>query len=100
MVSPWCLQITWLQIKRHDGLISQQCCGRRRDATAGKTVTLAGPKAWTVEEVIALCEKYADAEADVSNMSPQCNALQLSVYLGRQCCSLQVTVVSDRHCDI
>ena len=29
-------------------------------------MTLAGPKAWTVEEVIALCEKYADAEADVS----------------------------------
>ena len=39
---------------------------RRSDATQGKTMTLAGPKAWTVEEVIALCEKYADAEADVS----------------------------------
>lgn len=38
----------------------------RRDATSGKTITLAGPKAWTVEEVIALCEKYADSEADVS----------------------------------
>lgn len=29
-------------------------------------MTLAGPKAWTVDEVIELCEKYADAEADVS----------------------------------
>ena len=29
-------------------------------------MTLAGPRAWTVEEVIALCEKYADSEADVS----------------------------------
>ena len=29
-------------------------------------MTLAGPKAWTVDEVITLCEKYADAEADVS----------------------------------
>lgn len=38
----------------------------RRDETVGKTMTLAGPKAWTVDEVIELCEKYADAEADVS----------------------------------
>lgn len=38
----------------------------RRDETLGKTMTLAGPRAWTVDEVIALCEKYADAEADVS----------------------------------
>lgn len=37
----------------------------RRDETVGKTMTLAGPKAWTVDEVIGLCEKYADAEADV-----------------------------------
>jgi len=35
-------------------------------------MTLAGPKAWTVEEVIALCEKYADAEADVSQPSCCC----------------------------
>lgn len=35
-------------------------------------MTLAGPKAWTVEEVIALCEKYADAEADVSQPSCYC----------------------------
>lgn len=40
----------------------------RSDATQGKTMTLAGPKAWTVEEVIALCEKYADAEADVTRV--------------------------------
>ena len=38
-------------------------------------MTLAGPKAWTVEEVIALCEKYADAEADVSLPSYYCICL-------------------------
>ena len=31
-------------------------------------MTLAGPRAWTVDEVIALCEKYADARADVSHL--------------------------------
>ena len=41
-------------------------------------MTLAGPKAWTVEEVIALCEKYADAEADVSQ--PSCCYCICSVY--------------------
>ena len=40
----------------------------RSDATSGKTMTLAGPRAWTVDEVIALCEKYADARADVSHL--------------------------------
>lgn len=40
----------------------------RRDATSGRTITLAGPKAFTVEEVIALCEKYADAEADITRV--------------------------------
>ena len=34
----------------------------------GKTVTLAGPKAYTVEEVIELCEKYAGADADVTQV--------------------------------
>lgn len=45
---------------------ARKICCFRRDETLGKTMTLAGPKAWTVDEVIALCEKYADAEADVS----------------------------------
>ena len=44
----------------------------RRDETVGKTMTLAGPKAWTVDEVIELCEKYADAEADVSLQHTLC----------------------------
>lgn len=51
----------------------------RRDETLGKTMTLAGPKAWTVDEVITLCEKYADAEADVSLP----NALHLQADLKR-----------------
>eukprot|EP00218_Dolichomastix_sp_CCMP3274_P014779 CAMPEP_0170132794 /NCGR_PEP_ID=MMETSP0033_2-20121228/820_1 /TAXON_ID=195969 /ORGANISM="Dolichomastix tenuilepis, Strain CCMP3274" /LENGTH=383 /DNA_ID=CAMNT_0010368227 /DNA_START=75 /DNA_END=1226 /DNA_ORIENTATION=+ len=38
------------------------------DATIGKTLTLAGPKSYTVQEIIALCEKYADSEAKVVNV--------------------------------
>lgn len=33
-------------------------------------MTLAGPRAWTVDEVITLCEKYADSQADVSPLRP------------------------------
>ncbi len=40
----------------------------RTDKTVGKTMTLAGPKAWTVQEVIELCEKLANAEADVTQV--------------------------------
>ena len=40
----------------------------RSDQTIGKTMTLAGPKAWTVQEVIELCEKLANAEADVTQV--------------------------------
>lgn len=40
----------------------------RSDTTVGKTVTLAGPKAWTTQEVIELCEKYADADAEVTEV--------------------------------
>lgn len=38
----------------------------RSEASVGKTLTLAGPRAWTVQEVIELCEKLADCEAQVS----------------------------------
>lgn len=31
-------------------------------------MTLAGPQAYTVEEVIELCEKYAGADADVTKV--------------------------------
>ena len=40
----------------------------RSEETVGKTMTLAGPKAWTVQEVIELCEKLANAEADVTQV--------------------------------
>ena len=40
----------------------------RSDATVGKTLTLAGPKAWTVPEVIELCEKLADERAQVTQV--------------------------------
>ncbi len=40
----------------------------RHPETIGRTLTLAGPKAYTVQEVIALCEKYADADAKVQEV--------------------------------
>jgi hypothetical protein len=42
----------------------------RNEGAVGKTVTLAGPKAYTVDEVIELCEKYAGADADVTQACP------------------------------
>lgn len=38
----------------------------RTDAAVGRTLPLAGPKAWTNDEVIALCEELADCDAEVS----------------------------------
>jgi len=40
----------------------------RSEATVGETLTLAGPDAYTVEEVIEMCEKYAGADADVTKV--------------------------------
>ena len=41
----------------------------RSDATVKKTLTLSGPKAWTVPEVIELCENLADERAQVTQAS-------------------------------
>ncbi|PSC72172.1 NAD(P)-binding Rossmann-fold superfamily [Micractinium conductrix] len=40
----------------------------RSDAAVGRTLPLAGPKAWSTQEVIALCEKLADCDAEVRNV--------------------------------
>jgi uncharacterized protein YbjT (DUF2867 family) len=40
----------------------------RTEAAVGRTLTLAGPKAWTVAEVIALCEELASARAEVTRV--------------------------------
>lgn len=40
----------------------------RSDAAVGRTLPLAGPKAWSTNEVIALCEKLADCDAEVRNV--------------------------------
>ena len=40
----------------------------RTEAAVGQTMTLAGPKAYTVSEVIALCEDLAGAKADVTRV--------------------------------
>lgn len=40
----------------------------RSDATVGRTLTLAGPRAWTVAEVITLCEELANARAEVTRV--------------------------------
>ncbi len=37
----------------------------RNDATIGKTLTLAGPKAYTTKEVIEMCEDLSDSRAQV-----------------------------------
>ena len=43
----------------------------RNDATIGQKLTLAGPQAFTVSEVITLCERFANADADVTEVSPR-----------------------------
>lgn len=40
----------------------------RTDATINKTLTLAGPKAYTIQEVIAMCEQKAGNEAAVTKV--------------------------------
>ena len=40
----------------------------RRDEAANQVMTLAGPKAYSVNEVISLCEKLGGAEANVSKV--------------------------------
>ena len=40
----------------------------RTEAAVGQTLALAGPKAYTVSEVIALCEDLAGAKADVTRV--------------------------------
>lgn len=54
----------------------------RSDKAIGKTLTLAGPKAYTTQEVIAMCEKMADSRAKVrrggsarARTSPLCCAV-------------------------
>lgn len=44
----------------------------RSDAAVGRTLPLAGPKAWSTEEVIALCEKLADCDAEVGRAPGWC----------------------------
>lgn len=40
----------------------------RTDASIGKTLPVAGPRAYTNEEVIRICETLADCEAEVTNI--------------------------------
>ena len=40
----------------------------RVEGTIGKRMTLAGPQAWTVAEVIALCERLAGAQAKITQV--------------------------------
>lgn len=68
----------------------------RSDAAIGQKLTLAGPQAYTVSEVIALCERFANADADVTEV---CSVLSrpentMSVYclvnhVGAPCQSAQ-----------
>jgi hypothetical protein len=46
----------------------------RTEKTVGQRITLAGPQAYTVSEVIALCERFANADADVTEARrPACS---------------------------
>jgi uncharacterized protein YbjT (DUF2867 family) len=40
----------------------------RSEAAVGRTLPLAGPRAWSTAEVIELCEKLADCDAEVRNV--------------------------------
>lgn len=40
----------------------------RNDETIGKTLTLSGTRAFTIQEVIALCERFAGADAKVTEV--------------------------------
>lgn len=40
----------------------------RNDSTIGSTLTLAGPRAWTTQEIIALCERLAGQDAKVTSV--------------------------------
>lgn len=52
--------------------IDSQDCARMvaaaamKDRTLGKTLTVSGPKVWSTQEVIKLCEKLSGREADVN----------------------------------
>ena len=52
-------------------------------------MTLAGPQAYTVEEVIELCEKYAGADADVTKVTCEVSVLCLSGL----CCARRLGVL-------
>ena len=69
----------------------------RSDAAIGQKLTLAGPQAYTVSEVIALCERFANADADVTEVccrgsrstpcpSTACHACGSSLTRGRLYC--------------
>lgn len=47
-------------------------CLLRSEAAIGRTLTLSGAKAWTTQEVIALCEKLSSSNAKVGEQGVQC----------------------------
>nr|XP_028965648.1 uncharacterized protein ycf39-like isoform X2 [Malus domestica] len=42
--------------------------GSRNEKVSGKLVTFAGPRAWTTQEVITLCERFAGQEANITRV--------------------------------
>ncbi|CAE8587194.1 unnamed protein product, partial [Polarella glacialis] len=55
--------------------IDSQDCARMllaaasKERTIGQTITITGPKVWSTQEVIALCEKLSGKKADVNSVS-------------------------------
>lgn len=57
-----------MQLRVPQDVAKMTLAALRSEATTGQTLTLAGPKAWTVPEVISLCEKLADERAQVTEV--------------------------------
>jgi len=71
-------QPVWSDEKSESGIayIDSQDCARMiaaavsKERTVGKTITVTGPKVWTSQSLIELCEQLSGKRADVNDVSP------------------------------
>ncbi|CAK0885285.1 unnamed protein product [Prorocentrum cordatum] len=85
-------QPVWSDEKSENGIayIDSQDCARMiaaavsKERTVGKTITVTGPKVWSSQSLIELCEKLSGKKADVNDVSPlvvQATAAAASCFL-------------------